>query len=71
MRTLLAMVAAGAFMISVSAAFTGCDRTATTEETHTESTPNGAQVEKTTKSTNLDTGDTSVTKEKKEVTSNP
>ncbi|HVX85433.1 MAG TPA: hypothetical protein VH253_11680 [Phycisphaerae bacterium] len=71
MRTLLAMVAAGAFMIAIPAAFTGCDRTASTEETHTEATPSGTTVEKTTKSTDMDTGATSVTKEKKEVTSNP
>lgn len=71
MRTVLAMFAACTFMIAVPVAFTGCDRTATTEETHATETPSGTTVTKTTKSTDMDNGATSVTKEKKEVNTNP
>ena len=46
-------------------AFMGCDRTASTEQTH-ESVENNGNVSKTTKTVkqNLDTGKTTVTKEK-------
>lgn len=58
-----ALVCAPAFMV-------GCDRTATTETTHTDSTPNGTTVKKETTKTDVDTGQT--TKETvKEQVKNP
>jgi hypothetical protein len=65
MRTTLALFVA--MMIAAPVAFTGCDRTATTETTHTESGPDGATVSKETKTTDMNTGNTTVTKEKKEI----